>query len=102
MEELEEGEVDPQKAKQQKKGKEPKDKRTKSIDSREEATIRREQRTWSPWLELDGAPIPGMQLFGSPSVGRRLTLRRLCNSPSSCLATWMGSEPLSNQTSSCH
>ena len=57
MEELEEGEVDPQKTKQQKKGKEPKDKRTKSIDSREEAAIRREQRTWSPYLELDGAPI---------------------------------------------
>ena len=58
VEELEEGEVGPQKAKQQKKGKEPKDKRTKSIDSQEEATIRREQRTWSPRLELDGTPIP--------------------------------------------
>ena len=57
MEELEEGEVGPQKAKQQKKGEETKDKRTKSIDSREEAAIRREQRTWSPRLELDGAPI---------------------------------------------
>jgi len=44
VEELEEGKVGPQKAKQQKKGKEPKDKRTKSIDSREKA-IRREQRT---------------------------------------------------------
>ena len=33
VEELEEGEVGPQKAKQQKKGKEPKDKRTKSVDS---------------------------------------------------------------------
>ena len=58
MEELEEGEVDPQKVKQQKKGKEPKDKRTNSIDSQEEAAIRREQRTWSPRLELDGGPIP--------------------------------------------
>ena len=58
VEELEEGEVGLQKAKQQKKGKEPKDKRTKSIDSREEAAIRREQRTWSARLELDGAPIP--------------------------------------------
>ena len=57
MEELEEGEVNPQKPKQQRKSKEPKDKRTKSIDSREEAAIRREQRTWSPHLELDGAPI---------------------------------------------
>ena len=58
VEELKEGEVGPQKAKQQKKGKEPKDKRTKSIDSQEEAAIRREQRTWSPRLELDDALIP--------------------------------------------
>ena len=57
MEELEEGEVGPQKAKQQRKGKEPKDKRTKSIDSREEAAIKREQHTWSLRLELDSAPI---------------------------------------------
>ena len=42
VEELEEGEVDPQKAKQQKKGKESKDKRKKSSDSREEAAIRGE------------------------------------------------------------
>ena len=57
VKELEEGEVGPQKAKQQKKGKEPKDTRTKSIDSREKAAIRREQHTWSPRLELDSAPI---------------------------------------------
>ena len=57
VEELEEGEVGPEKAKQQKKGKEPKEKRTKSIDSRDEAALRWEQRTWSPRLELDGAPI---------------------------------------------
>ena len=57
MEELEEGKVGPEKAKQQKKGKEPKEKRTKSVDSRDEAAMRREQRTWSPRLELDGAPI---------------------------------------------
>ena len=57
MEELEEGEDGLEKAKKQKKGKEPKEKRTKSVDSRDEATMRREQRTWSPRLELDGAPI---------------------------------------------
>ena len=58
--ELEEGEVGQEKTKPQKKGKEtkePKEKRTKSIDSRDEAAIRREQRIWSSWLELDGAPI---------------------------------------------
>ena len=57
VEELEEGEVGPEKAKHQKKGKEPKVKRTRSVDSRDEDAIRREQRTWSPLLELDGAPI---------------------------------------------
>ena len=60
MEELEEGEVGQKKAKPQKKGKEtkePKEKRTRSIDSRDEAAIRREQRIWSPRLELDCAPI---------------------------------------------
>ena len=60
MEELEEGEVVREKAKPQKKGKEtkePKEKRTRSVDSQDEAAIWREQRTWSPRLELDGAPI---------------------------------------------
>ena len=57
MEELKEGEVGPEKAKQQKKGKEPKEKRTKFVDSRDKAAMRREQRTWSPCLELDDAPI---------------------------------------------
>ena len=60
MGELEEGEVGQEKAKPQKKGKEtkePKKKRTKSINSRDEVAIRREQRIWSLRLELDGAPI---------------------------------------------
>ena len=57
MEELEEGEVSLEKAKHQKKGKEPKEKRTRSVESRNEAAIRREQRTWSLRLELDGALI---------------------------------------------
>ena len=57
MEELEKGEVGHEKAKYQKKGKEPKEKRTRFVDSRDEAAIRREQWTWSPRLELDGASI---------------------------------------------
>ena len=42
VKELEEGEVGPEKAKHQKKVKEPKEKRTRSVDSRDEAAIRRE------------------------------------------------------------
>ena len=57
MEELKEGEVGLERVKQQKKSKEPKEKRTRSVDSRDEAAMRREQRTWSPRLELEGAPI---------------------------------------------
>ena len=58
VDDLKEGEVGPQEeVKQQKKAKEPKDKRAKSVDSRDEALVRRGQHTWSPRLELDGAPI---------------------------------------------
>ena len=60
MGELEKGEVGQEKAKPLKKGKEtkePKEKRTRSIDSRDEAAIRREHRIWSPRLELDDTPI---------------------------------------------
>ena len=57
--ELEEGEVAPQKDnKQQKVAKDPRDKRGASVDSRDEAEVRRPQRTWAPQLELEGAPIP--------------------------------------------
>ena len=70
MEDLEEGEVGPQKAKQQKKGKEPKDKRTKSIDSREEAVIKRKQLTWSPRLELDGTPVSWDTTLWESQIGR--------------------------------
>ena len=61
VEEPEEGEIGREKARPQKKGKEtkkPREKRTRSVDSRDEAAIRREQRTWSPRIELDDAPIP--------------------------------------------
>ena len=57
--ELEEGEVAPRKDnKQQKVDKDPRDKRGASVDSREEAEVRRPQRTWAPRIEMEGAPIP--------------------------------------------
>ena len=59
---LEEGEVGPQKGtKQQKVAKDARDKRSHSMDNREEqnrADVRIIQCTWSPWLEVDGTPIP--------------------------------------------
>ena len=60
--ELEEGEVVPPKGtKQQKVAKDPKDRRSTSVDSREEhdlVEVLLQQRTWSPGLKVDGVPIP--------------------------------------------
>ena len=51
VEDLEEGEVAPKKgAKQQKKAKDPHDKRAKSVESRDKAEVHRGPRTWAPWL----------------------------------------------------
>ena len=59
VEDLEEGEVAPQKgAKQQKKAKDPKDKRANSMENRDEVEVRRGQCSWVPRLEVEGAPIP--------------------------------------------
>ena len=56
--ELEEGEVTPQKDNKQKKiAKDPRDKRGTSVDSRDEAKVRRPQQTWAPRIEMEGAPI---------------------------------------------
>ena len=56
---LEEGEVALQKgAKQQKKTKDPNDKRAKSVESQDKAKVRRRQCSWAPQLEVEGAPIP--------------------------------------------
>ena len=43
--------------KQQKIAKNPKDKRGTSVDSRDEAEVRRPQRTWALRIELEGATI---------------------------------------------
>ena len=62
MQELEEGEVAPQKGtKQQKTAKDPRDKRATSVDSREEqirAEVHLQHRTWSHWLEVNRVAIP--------------------------------------------
>ena len=59
---LEEGAVGPRKGtKYQKVIQEPRDKRSQFVDSQEEQNrvdVRMTQRTWSPQLKVDGAPIP--------------------------------------------
>ena len=57
--ELEEGKVALRKEnKQQKMAKDPRDMSSPSVDSRDEAEVRRPQQTWAPRLELEGAAIP--------------------------------------------
>ena len=62
VQELEEGEVGPQKrAKQKKVAKDLQDKRSSFVDSQKEqnrADVHLPQRLWSPQLEMDGATIP--------------------------------------------
>ena len=62
VQELEEGEVGPQKgAKQKKVAKDLQDKRYSFVDSQEEqnrADVHLPQRLWSPQLEMDEATIP--------------------------------------------
>ena len=57
--ELKEGELAHWKDnKQQKVAKDLRDKKGAFVDSRDEAEVRRPQRTWAPRLEMEGAPIP--------------------------------------------
>ena len=74
LEELEEGEVGPRKGtKHQKVVQKPQDKRSQSVDSREEhnrANVLMTQRTWSPRLEVDGAQIPWNALVREFQKGR--------------------------------
>jgi len=60
-------------AKQQKVTREPRDKRTPSVESRDElerAEVCIPPRTWSPWLEVDGAAIPFNALIRKYNKGR--------------------------------
>ena len=74
IQELEEGEVGPQKrVKQHKVAKDPWEKRSNSVDSREEqnrADVRILQRTWSPQLEVDVIAIPWNALVRDFQRGR--------------------------------
>ena len=56
---LEECELTPRKEnKQQKMAKDSRERRSPSVESKDEAEIRRHQRSWAPRLEMDGVAIP--------------------------------------------
>ena len=82
VEDLEEGEVSPQKgSKQQKKAREPKDKRAKSVESWDEAELRRSHRSWAPRLEVEGAPIPWDATLWESQRGRANLLAEALKQP---------------------
>ena len=72
--ELEEREMPPQRGVKQQKTKDHRDKRSKSVESRDNVEVRRPQRTWAPMIEMDGAPIPYDSTIRESSHGHSMYL----------------------------
>jgi len=72
----------PQKgSKQQKKAKDPKDKRAKSVESQDEAEVHRGQCSWAPRLEVEGAPIPWDAIIWESQRGYATVLTEALEQP---------------------
>ena len=74
LQELEEGEMPPQKGIKQQRTKDPRDKRSKSMESRDDVETRCQQRMWAPVIEMDGAPIPYESTIKESSRGHSMYL----------------------------
>ena len=102
---LEEGEVGPwQGTKHQKVVQEPRDKRSQFVDSREEqdrAKVRIASRTWSPRLEVDGAPIPWNASSENTKGAEQGTKLKHWSSLCSFPGTWKLTSVSRKMTSSC-
>ena len=71
----------PQKGVKQQKTKDPRDKRSKSVESRDDVEVRRLQRTWAPVIEMDGAPIPYDSMIRESSQGHSMYLAQALEQP---------------------
>ena len=71
---LEEGEMPPQKGTKQQKTKDPHDKRSKFVESRDNVKVRRSQHTWAPVIEMDGGLIPYNSTIKESSRGHSMYL----------------------------
>ena len=89
-------------AKQQKKAKDPKDKRAKLVESQDEAEVRQRQCSWAPRLEVEGAPIPWDAIIWESQKGYPTVLAEALEQPFLFPGTWKASGVLGNLTSSCH
>ena len=81
LQELEEGEMPPQKSAKQQRTKDPQDKRSKSVESRDDVETRRQQRTWAPVVEMDEAPIPYESTIRESSRGHSMYLAQALEQP---------------------
>ena len=74
VQELEEGEMPLKKGAKQQKTKDHRDKRSKSVESRDNVEVRCPQCTWAPMIEMDRAPIPYDSTIKESSRGHSMYL----------------------------
>ena len=65
----------------QRKTKDPRDKRSKFVESRDNVETRRQQRMWAPMIEMDGAPIPYESMIRESSRGHSMYLAQAIEQP---------------------
>ena len=79
--ELEEREMPPQRGVKQQKTKDPRDKRSKSVESRDDVKVCRPQRTWALVIEMDGTLIPYNSTIRESSQGHSMYLAQALEQP---------------------
>ena len=65
----------------QRKTKDPRDKRSKSVESRDDIETRHQQCTWAPMIKMDGAPIPYESMIRESSRGHSMYLAQAIEQP---------------------
>ena len=81
LQELEEGEMPPQRGVKQQKMKDPQNKRSKSVESRDNVKVRHQQHTWALVIEMEGAPIPYDSTIRESSWGHSMYLDQALEQP---------------------
>ena len=71
----------PQRGLKQQKIKDPRDKRSKFVESRDDVEVRYLQRMWAPVIEMDGAPIPYDSMIRESSRGHSMYLAQASDQP---------------------
>ena len=102
LQDLEKGEVALQKGtKQQRTTKDPKDKRATFVESRDDAEVCRQQCTWVPRIELEGAAISWDDSIWESQRGQMAYLTEALVQPLILLGIWRLLSAWSSLISSC-